>query len=140
MVFTIYYNKYQKNGQALASFLATDPKNQNFVFNAAQNMGLDVVPLISNDEVIGYQFANPELGNTGQVLLAGYTTGAGNVKIANILGATDAGIEIESNEQKNESAMIYDAASGKIISKKEFEKKYKVPSNVPQEEPSLFNR
>ena len=89
--------------QALASFLATDPKNQNFVFNAAQNMGLDVVPLISNDEVIGYQFANPELGNTGQVLLAGYTTGAGNVKIANILGATDAGIEIESNEQKNES-------------------------------------
>ncbi len=135
-----YYNKYQKNGQALASFLATDPKNQNFVFNAAQNMGLDVVPLISNDEVIGYQFANPELGNTGQVLLAGYTTGAGNVKIANILGATDAGIEIESNEQENESAMIYDAASGKIISKKEFEKKYKVPSNVPQEEPSLFNR
>jgi len=136
-----YYNKYQKNGKALASFLATDPKNQNFVFNAAQNMGLDVVPLLGGDnEVVGYRFTNPELGNTGEVLLAGYTTGAGNVKIANILGATDAGIEIKSNEKENENAMIYDATSGKIISKKEFEKKYKVPSNVSQEEPSPFNR
>ena len=133
-----YYSQYQKAGEALASFLATDSKNQDFIFNAAQNMGLNVNLLrTGDDEVVGYEFSNPTLGTKEQILLAGYTQEAGNLKIANVLGAADAGIQVQSENESQQ--FIYDSNTEETITMDEFKKRYpKLPSNIPSQEPDPF--